>query len=142
MMLSVALVIFLSAGCGKTSDPAASVSSGRAVSVPADAALSTPQAQEALADFVTANPDVFVSPGPYESTTNILQASVSSQTSGQIQISRFNVDLDAKTYQLSYHFQSPDIDFREEWLWEGSFYRRPNGEWKVDQPTFKNFWGK
>jgi len=139
---SLVLLALFGTSCKQSSVSEAPISTDRAEPASVHAVLSASQARKALADFVTAHPEVFVSPGPYESTTNILQSSVGSDTSGQIQISRFNVNLDAKTYQLSYHFESPDIDFWEKWLWEGSFSRAPNGEWKVEQPTFKKFWGK
>ena len=109
---------------------------------PANDALTAYQARQALANFVTAHPDVFVSPKHKESAKDILRAPVSNQASGDVQISRFSVDLDKKTYQLVYDFGNPGSGWFEHWLWEGSFSRTDVGEWKVDQPKFTKDWGE
>mgnify|MGYP000949143204 FL=1 len=109
---------------------------------PANDVLTAYQARQALANFVIAHPDVFVSPERKESAKDILRAPVNNQASGHAPISRFCVDLDKKTYYLVYDFGKPGSGWFEHWVWVGSFSRTDSGKWKVDQPRFTKDWGE
>lgn len=114
---------------------------GCASMAPTDDVLTALQARQALVDFVTAHPEVFVSPGRAESATDLLKSPVSNQSTGHVKISWFNVDLDKKIYQRFHGFGKPGSGWFENWMWNGSFSKTPEGKWKVDQPEFTKDWG-
>ena len=126
--LIIILALVILGGCGQTRQHAKS--------------LSARQAKQALADYITAHPKVFTSPGRSESASEILKISVGPQITDTVSIGLFNVDLDKKTYHLIHFYGKPGEGWFENWLWDGSFVQNTDRKWQVNKPEFKKEWGK
>jgi hypothetical protein len=102
----------------------------------------TPQAaKQAIAASISANPDVFTSPGRAESAEDIQNVKVSPTAKETISIGMFHVDLQQKTYQLMHRYGKPGEGWFEHWQWTGKFLLHED-KWELSEPEFMKEWGK
>ena len=107
------------------------------------APLDSQSAKLALVAYIEAHPATFTSPGRTENATDIRKACVDSKKKeGMVNISRFSVDLDKRTYRLVHGYGKPGGGWFENWIWEGQFTQKSNGRWQATEPRFIKAWGK
>jgi hypothetical protein len=98
-------------------------------------------ARQALSDYISSHPGIFVSPGRAESAEDIRNIEVGQSAKGAVSIGMFHIDLDRKTYQLTHGYGKPGEGWFEDWQWTGKFILR-DGKWELSKPEFTKAWGE
>jgi hypothetical protein len=140
IVLVAALAVHV--GCGDHEQRQQRGAAGTAPSKKVTETLDSKEAQRALADYVEAHPQVFVSPGLSEKADELREVSVPDVTSGLLSIGRFNINLDKKTYLLIHWYGEPGKGWFENWIWQGSFQAGSNEAWTITKPRFTKEWGE